>query len=62
MNLIVSKFITKLFFYYNDFLQANRTSHWFEEFEYIDSFTVSLDIQIEMHKKCIFITFCYSLK
>jgi hypothetical protein len=25
MNLIVSKFITKLFFNYNDFLQANCT-------------------------------------
>jgi hypothetical protein len=25
MNLIVAKFIRKLFFYYNDFLQANCT-------------------------------------
>jgi hypothetical protein len=44
--------VTKLFFYYNDFLQANCNSH-----EYIDNFTVSLGIEIEMHKKCIFITF-----
>jgi hypothetical protein len=28
-----------------------------EKFEFIDSFTVSLGIEIEMHKKCIFITF-----
>jgi hypothetical protein len=27
MNLILSKLITTLFFYYNDFLQANCTSH-----------------------------------
>jgi hypothetical protein len=27
MNLIVSKFITKLFFHYNDFLQTNCTSY-----------------------------------
>jgi hypothetical protein len=44
-------------FNYNDFLRANCTSHWFDKFEYIDSFIVSLGIEIEMHKKCIFITF-----
>jgi hypothetical protein len=35
MNLILSKLITTLFFYYNDFLQANCTSHWFDKFEYM---------------------------
>jgi hypothetical protein len=33
------------------------TSHWFEKFSYIDSFIVSLVIEIEMHKKMHFYYF-----
>jgi hypothetical protein len=44
-------------FFVRFWLRQKLVRPGFVKFQFIDSFTVSLGIEIEMHKKCIFITF-----